>query len=158
MTVNEELTMLAAAFALVALWLLVLTVRQRKLNAFFRAIARGGSRPSLEQTVYELVEKVDSIEVRARELSARLQRVEGVSGRAVTGVGLVRYNPFPDTGGNFSWSLALLDESGDGVIVTALNGRHESRFYLKEIAGLRCELPLSDEEEEALRKAAGKRG
>lgn len=158
MTVSEELTVLAAALALVAAWLLLLTLRQRKLHAFFRAIARGGSRPSLEQAVYELVEKVDDLDVRMKEVSARLQRVEGVSGRAVTGVGLVRYNPFPDTGGNFSWSLALVDESGDGVIVTALNSRHESRFYLKEIARLRCELPLSDEEEEALQKAAGKRG
>jgi len=142
--------------ALVLVWLIVLTVRQRRLSAYFRALARSRGKPSVEQTVIELAQAAEELDVRTRELVARLARVEDVSSRAVTGLGLVRYNPFPDTGGNFSWSVALVDEKGDGVIITSLNSRKESRFYLKELSGFRCPLPLSDEEEEALRIAMKK--
>ena len=81
--------------------------------------------------------------------------MEAVQQRAIQKTGLVRYNPFEDTGGNQSFALALLDADGDGVIVSSLHARSGTRIYAKAVAAGRPEAALSDEEAEALRRAHG---
>lgn len=68
---------------------------------------------------------------------------------------VVRYDAYQDTGGQLSWSLALLDDHGDGVVVTSIYGRSEARTYAKTIAKWKCEQPLSPEESEAVSRAKG---
>jgi hypothetical protein len=72
-------------------------------------------------------------------------------------LGLVRYDAFasggPSVGGRLSWSLALLDDGGNGVVLTAIHGRSEARSYAKSIAGWSCDQPMSPEEEEAVASA-----
>jgi hypothetical protein len=64
----------------------------------------------------------------------------------ISRVGVVRYDAFDDMGGALSFSAALLNERGDGVVVSAINGRTETRCYAKSISGGRSEQHLSDEE------------
>ena len=66
---------------------------------------------------------------------------------------VVRYDAFTDTGGQLSWSLALLDDSGSGVVLTSIQGRNESRTYAKNVAGWTSETQLSPEEEDAITNA-----
>ena len=74
-------------------------------------------------------------------------------------LGIIRYDAFGDVGGRLSWSLALLDDSGDGVVLTAIHGRSEARSYAKSVSGWRSEQQLSPEEDEAVASARpGKRG
>jgi hypothetical protein len=72
-------------------------------------------------------------------------------------LGIVRYDAFSSTdqqaGGRLSWSVALLDDSGDGVVLTAIHGRSEARSYAKTISGWASEQPLSPEEEQAVASA-----
>ena len=68
-------------------------------------------------------------------------------------LGLVRYDAFADVGGRLSWSLALVDDSGNGVVLTAIHGRSEARSYAKSLVGWTCEQPLSPEEEDAVASA-----
>ena len=68
-------------------------------------------------------------------------------------LGIVRYDAFNDVGGRLSWSVALLDESGDGVVLTAIHGRSEARSYAKSISGWTSEQQLSPEEESAVQTA-----
>jgi hypothetical protein len=63
---------------------------------------------------------------------------------------IVRYDAFGDMGGHLSWSLALADDAGDGVLLTSIHGRNDARSYAKTITGWRCESQLSPEEEQAL--------
>ena len=63
---------------------------------------------------------------------------------------VVRYDAFGDTGGALSWSLALLDDRGDGVVLTSIHGRQEVRSYAKSVTGWASEQPLSPEETEAI--------
>ena len=72
---------------------------------------------------------------------------------ALRHLGLVRYDAFADAGGRLSWSLALLDDGGNGVVLTAIHGRSEARSYAKTIAGWRCDQPLSPEEQDAVGSA-----
>ena len=72
---------------------------------------------------------------------------------ALRHLGIVRYDAFNDVGGRLSWSVALLDDHGDGVVLTAIHGRSEARSYAKSISTWRCEQPLSPEEEDAVASA-----
>ncbi|QWC86445.1 DUF4446 family protein [Nocardioidaceae bacterium] len=63
---------------------------------------------------------------------------------------VVRYDAFGDTGGALSWSLALLDDRGDGVVLTSIHGRQEVRSYAKSVTAWASEQPLSPEETEAI--------
>ena len=72
---------------------------------------------------------------------------------AVRHLGIVRYDAFGDMGGRLSWSVALLDDGGDGVVLTAIHGRSEARSYAKSVSGWTCDQPLSPEEEDAVASA-----
>ncbi|UUZ60987.1 DUF4446 family protein [Nocardioides sp. B-3] len=63
---------------------------------------------------------------------------------------VVRYDAFGDVGGHLSWSIALLDDAGHGVVLTSIHGRSEARTYAKSITGWTCEQQLSPEEDEAI--------
>ena len=79
--------------------------------------------------------------------------LEASGRRAVQRVGLVRFNPFEDTGGNQSFALAMTDANGDGVVVSSLHARAGTRVYGKAVVAGRSDAALSDEEAEALRLA-----
>lgn len=68
---------------------------------------------------------------------------------AVRHVAVVRYDAFPDAGGLLSWSVALLDDRGDGVLLTSINGRSEARTYAKNVTGWTGQ-HLSPEEAQAV--------
>jgi hypothetical protein len=68
-------------------------------------------------------------------------------------VGLIRYDAFEDVGGRLSFSCALLDDRGNGVVITSINGRQDTRVYAKPISAGKSGYNLSIEEDEAIRKA-----
>jgi len=69
---------------------------------------------------------------------------------ALRHLAVVRYDAFGDMGGQLSWSLALLDDAGNGTVLTSIHGRSDSRTYAKSIRGWSCEQQLSAEEVEAI--------
>ena len=66
---------------------------------------------------------------------------------------VVRYDAFGDMGGHLSWSLALLDDAGDGVVLTSIHGRSDARAYAKSVSGWTSDTQLSPEEQEAIASA-----
>jgi hypothetical protein len=72
---------------------------------------------------------------------------------ALRHLAVVRYDAFGDMGGHLSWSLALLDDGGHGVVLTSIAGRSEARTYAKSVSAWTCEQPISPEEEEAIANA-----
>ena len=86
-----------------------------------------------------------------REVAALRADVVG----ALRHLAVVRYDAFDEMGGRLSWSLALLDDSGDGVVLTSIRGRNEARTYAKSVAGWASEQELSPEEVEAITHARG---
>jgi len=69
---------------------------------------------------------------------------------AVRHLAVVRYDAFGDMGGHLSWSLALLDDSGNGVVLTSIHGRSEARTYAKNVSGWKSDQQISPEEQEAI--------
>lgn len=97
--------------------------------------------------------QIQRLESAIRSLSTTDRRQESLIEGAVRHVGLVRYDAFEDVGGRLSFSCALLDDLGNGVVVTSINGRQDTRVYAKPIAEGRSQYNLSIEEEEAIRQA-----
>jgi hypothetical protein len=93
------------------------------------------------------------LEAAIRQLSSEGRRQAGLISEAVRHVGLIRYDAFEDVGGRLSFSCALLDDYGSGVVMTSINGRQDTRVYAKPISEGRSSYNLSSEEEDAIRQA-----
>ena len=97
--------------------------------------------------------RIERLEAAARALNSTDRRQQGEIEAGVRRVGLLRYDAFEDVGGRLSFSCALLDEDGNGVVLTSINGRQETRVYAKPIVARQSPYNLSREEEEAIRQA-----
>ena len=86
-------------------------------------------------------------------LRGEVQALRVEAGDALRHLAVVRYDAFGDMGGHLSWSLALLDDGGNGVVLTSIHGRSEARTYAKNIATWSCDQAMSPEEEEAVKFA-----
>lgn len=91
----------------------------------------------------EAQDAVEKTRVRADQLAKQLDG-------ALQHVGLVRFNPFEDTGGHLSFALAVTDGAGNGYVLCNLHGRRESRLYAKPVETWESTYPLSEEEQQAL--------
>ena len=92
-----------------------------------------------------------------RALRQEVAALKAENAQALRHVAVIRYDAFTDTGGQLSWSLALLDDSGSGVVLTSIQGRNDSRSYAKNVADWSSETQLSPEEVDAISHARPRR-
>ena len=148
---------LVAGLCVVVLILLIAVValarRTRRLEARLAALTRGAEGSSLEAVLDAHLDKVYKVAGELDEVIARQAVLEAAQRKAFQRVGLVRYNPFEETGGNQSFALALLDAGGNGWVLSSLHARSGTRVYAKEIKAGRADTGLSDEETAALGQA-----
>jgi hypothetical protein len=107
----------------------------------------------LQEVLDKQAHHAKRIERAVRRLAAESKRQDAVLKGAVQHVGMVRYDAFEDVGGRLSFSCALLDDRGDGVVITSINGRQDTRVYAKPISGGRSSHNLSEEEVAAIQQA-----
>lgn len=144
---------LCAIVLILILAVVVLAGRTRRLGARLHGMTRGADEGSLETV---LASHLDSVTATARDVAdvvARMTVLEGRQQMAFQRVGLVRFNPFEDTGGNQSFALALLDVAGNGWILSSLHARSGTRVYAKAVSGGKADSAVSDEELAAIRQA-----
>jgi hypothetical protein len=119
-------------------------------------LRHGGALPPdrrMAQALKEQTESIARLSQTVERLGGEDARLEQKLGGAVQRIGLVRYDAFEDMGGRLSFSAALLNASGDGVVITSINGRADTRCYAKPVADGASAHNLSDEEAEAIRLA-----
>ena len=98
-------------------------------------------------------EGVEALPEDVHGLRQEVAALKAESADALRHLSVVRYDAFGDVGGHLSWSLAVLDDAGHGVVLTSIHGRSEARTYAKSISSWSCEQQLSPEEEEAIEHA-----
>ena len=135
---------------LVGLWLVLRTRRLARLGAF-----RPQMPADLQTRLDNEIARADRLNAQVQELAARLPVVERQSAASLQRVGIVRYNPFADTGGQQSFAVAMLDSRGSGFVISSLHSRQATRIYLKQVSAGRSDTALSDEESEAIKQALG---
>ena len=140
-----------AALAVAVLSLLIsIVVAARARGSAARP--RPGSAAVYEGTGVEPA-RVDAIASALDAAVRRIEAAEAVGLSSVQRVGIVRYNPFEDTGSNQSFVLAMLDAQGDGFVLSSLHSRQQTRVFLKQLVKGKADTALSQEENEAIRKA-----
>ena len=140
---------------IVVMALIAQSRRVAHLDRRLRRITQGDGGRSLEGVLEAHLERVQEVSREVDALTARAAVLEADSRRAFTRIGLVRFNPFEDTGGNQSFALALLDSREDGIVISSLHSRAATRFYAKAMSGGKPEGALSDEEAKAVEQARG---
>lgn len=132
---------------IVALLLLTLLVAVVALVVAVVAVQRiGGRRGRSTRRNSELPTDVAGLRGEVHALRAEVSD-------ALRHLAVVRYDAFGDMGGHLSWSMALLDDGGNGVVLTSIHGRSDARTYAKNVTDWSCEQQLSPEEEEAIKFA-----
>jgi hypothetical protein len=99
------------------------------------------------------VPATDALPEDVHGLRQEVAALRAEAGDALRHLAVVRYDAFSDMGGHLSWSVALLDDAGDGVVLTSIHGRSDARTYAKNVTAWTCQQPLSPEEEEAIAHA-----
>lgn len=159
-----EILVIASTAALVVLAALgvALVVRLRRLRSAYAAILEPAMLDSSAPAdIFDAVARVRRDVGELRDDLAGLRReaeeLRGIVDDSVSRVGVVRYDAFEDMGGALSFSAALLDGNGDGVVFSAINGRTEGRTYAKPLTDGKSEFNLSPEESAAIELALGGR-
>ncbi|HSL63432.1 MAG TPA: DUF4446 family protein [Gaiellaceae bacterium] len=137
---------LALALAAWARWAL------RRTRAS-QAVLLGGGRADLVDFAVSLQGRIDDLHKAVDEIAAGLARVDRRLDGAVARTSIVRYDAYEGTGGQQSATIALLDSSRTGVVLSAIQGRDYARIYVKELDRGRAPIALSPEEREAVERA-----
>jgi hypothetical protein len=131
------------------LFVLAATAGRRRPGGHRRVVADDMLRGVLEGQA----QSFERLEQAIQQLSGEQQRLGRLIRGAVQRVGLVRYDAFEDVGGRLSFSCAMLNDEGDGVVVTSINGRQDTRVYAKPVHKGESLHNLSEEEATAIREA-----
>ncbi len=146
------LAWLVTCFILLA-WLVFLTMSVRGLQRRHRVVSEAARRENLSDTILRFAEDVQSLQGRLEGLESAQREMADCLRSTIQKVGLVRFDAFEDVGGKLSFAVAFLDDHGDGVVVSSINGRRETRIYAKPIRKGESIYALSAEERGALARA-----
>ena len=153
MTASFAVALAAGAVALAALCVAFLLWRRlSRMAATQKVVLASGHRDLLEFSV-ALQGRIDDLHRVVDEVATGLSRVDRRVDGAVTNTAIVRYDAYEGTGGQQSASVALLDATRTGAVVTAIQGRDYARIYVKDLDRGRSSVALSPEEQEAVERA-----
>lgn len=136
----------AGAVALLAFWF-------RRYQKKQRALLAGEEVANLEDLVLKHKKLLSSHNKNLRELGQILEELVEKNKLNLQKAGLVRFNPFAETGGNMSFSLALLDGQNNGIVISSLHSREATRIYAKPVEHGQSKYQLTDEERQAIEQA-----
>ncbi len=131
----------------------VVFIQLNQLKKRFSAALGGEEAGSLETTLAEHLARVEAVDQRLTQLNTEYERLVITNSLASQKVSIVRFNPFGDTGGDQSFSLAVLDAHDSGYVLTSIHGRQGTRVYVKPVDYAKSKYSLSAEEQQALAQA-----
>ena len=132
----------------------ILLVWNIRTERRIKKITTGKGGADLEEAINFLVDEVKAINLREKNTAGILSNNHERLKRSIQGVELIRFNPFNDSGSNQSFAIALLNEEGDGLVISSLYSRERMSVFAKPIKNLASSHELSDEEKEVLKKAS----
>ncbi len=146
----------AALLFFLTIWVLVLSLKLNRLTRLLNRLMSEGSERSFDQLLEQLLIKQEENRTLLASVETRLEKLHSLLQGCLQRVGLVRFDAFDDIAGQQSFSVALLDNEGNGVVITSLFGRTESRCYAKPVIQGNSPHRLSEEEMAAIRQAMEK--
>lgn len=142
------------AVALLALVIAVLLAfRTNRMKTQYSVLSAADGRASFVEVVARKAQEVEGLREDVARLADELRSTQRELQMAVRHIGVVRYDAFGDMGGRMSFSAALIDDHGNGFVLTSVHARSESRSYIKQLRGGMAEVNLSPEESAAVADA-----
>ncbi len=154
---SDNLALALGAIGVLVLLLLVgfivQSVRIGRAVRTYRELVRDEAGGSLHDRLAGSAEQAVRASERMTEVQGLYSGIEARSRRSLQHIGLVRFNPFDDTGSDQSFAIALLDDARDGIVISSLHGRTNTRLFAKPVTNGESPHTLSDEESQAIRIA-----
>ncbi len=140
-----------AALFFILIWLTIITIFFRNLLLHYNSLTKGTGQKTLQASLDILLKEIDIAKKDIDKLEKRCATIEKNSLFHIQRIGLLRFNPFKDTGGDQSFILSLIDANDTGVVITGLYSRSGTRWYAKKvIQGKGMDHELSHDEKKAL--------
>ncbi|MEK7541041.1 MAG: DUF4446 family protein [Patescibacteria group bacterium] len=147
------LTVSGVAFLALAVLNGFLIFYSYKTNKKFDLLLEKGKLKDLKEVLFKQIDKTKNQEEAINGVIARIKSLESISEKTFQKIGVVRFNPFNNLGGNQSFIIALLDGQNDGFVISSLFIKEGNRVYAKAVKNGKSEHSLSGEEQEALKRA-----
>ena len=148
------LLVLVIACVVIVLWLSVVTVFVVQLSSHYNNLVKDTNKRTLQTILDALLKDMDATKMTIEILKERCDTIITEGNFHIQKIGLLRFNPFKDTGGDQSFILTLLDGKDTGVVISGLYSRAGTRWYAKKVKeGKGIEHELSEEEKQAIKTA-----
>ena len=146
-----------SVITLISIILLITTLcKLKKLRRRVDALTRGQDTESMEDIMLNFFERIESLENHGKDVDADIKLIKETLKNTYQKTALVKYDAFREMSGALSYSLALLDQKNDGVLISSMYSREGCYTYAKDVVNGECKINLSEEETEALKQAVAK--
>lgn len=135
---------------LVFIWLLIVSYFIYRFFVTYKKLTDGIGIGDLKKILEKILERGDENTKNIKEIVKKIEEIEEKDRHHIQKMGLIRFNPFTELGGDHSFCLAILDHTDTGVVITGLHTRDRTRVYMKDIKNGKSSLELSNEEMKAL--------
>lgn len=133
---------------------LVVIIKMSKLNKKYKEFMQKlGNGSNIEEDLENYMYRVERVEKQNGEINNIIKGLDNDLEKCIQKIGIVRYNAFKDVGSDLSFTLAMLDENDDGIVLNGIYSREMSNIYAKPVEKGKSNYTLSEEEQEAIRKA-----
>lgn len=146
----SPLTLVILIAAVFLVWNLTLHWQIYQTGKRIKRLFKGTKAADLEGVIFEQIKRLRQTEKNLRGLDKFCRQLEKMALKSVQKVGVIRFNPFKDTGGDQSFCIAFLDAKNNGFILSSLFTREGNRIYTKPIENGQSLYPLTEEEKEAI--------
>ena len=147
-------SMVLSILILLSVWVGVLTVLVLRMIGHYNRLTKGVSATGLKSVLDEILDVQMGLKKQGNVLTLELGKLAADGQLHIQRIGIVRFNPFADTGGAQSFTMSLLDGQDNGIVITSLYARTGNRWYVKEVQkGTGKDIELSREEQAAIKKA-----
>ena len=146
-----------SVITLVSIILLIVTLcKLKKLRRRVDTLTRGKDTESMEDIMLNFFERIESLENHEKEIDEDIKKITDTLKNTYQKKALVKYDAFREMSGALSYSLALLDQNNNGVLISSMYSREGCYSYAKNVENGECKINLSEEETEALKQAVAK--
>jgi hypothetical protein len=149
MTAKIEIIFLIVSGIAILVGIVWIVKTEKRLNKFFM----GKKASNLEDTINALQEEIKTLKQSKTTTEQELSIINKKLKQSIRGVETIRFNPFPDQGSNQSFAIGMLNEEGNGVVISSLYSRERMSIFAKPIKNGKSEYELTNEEKEALAKS-----
>ena len=149
MNIKLEITFLVIILIVIIIGIIWVIKTEKRLKRFFI----GKKAKDLEDTIMNLEEEITKFKKYKENAEKEIKEINAKLKKSIRGLETVRFNPFPDQGSNQSFAIGMLNEDGDGVVLSSLYSRERMSIFAKPIKNGKSEYELTEEEKKSLEKA-----